>query len=373
MIEPKNTSSGALSSYSGKSRGTFLNLQALRAIAALMVVGEHCIYLWLSRAVGQPNANFWMNGAAGVDIFFVISGFVMTVSLPGLAKYAHPIRTFLHRRISRIVPLYWLATTLKLLLIVLLPRLALHQGISWANVLGSYFFLPVANADGLVAPVIVVGWTLNYEMFFYLSFAIAMLFQKKTFGFLFVFLGGLASASFFSRPSWPAPTALASPMLLEFLFGVAIAQLAIHGRRPGRLVSWLALGIGFVAIMTVFPHLPYESIGSRWRFLIWGGPAAAIVIGAVGLEEFYGNSLPRWLISLGDASYAIYLIQTFVLPVVGVAIVRLGLHGNVALGVAILAGLPLSAIAGEIVHRFVEVPTLALLKNRRQLGAGISS
>ena len=93
-----------------KSSNTFYTLQALRAAAALMVVLDHCIYLWLVGVRHRPDADFWMNGAAGVDIFFVISGFVITVSLPGLEKSAMPAVEFLRRRITRIVPLYWIAT-----------------------------------------------------------------------------------------------------------------------------------------------------------------------------------------------------------------------------------------------------------------------
>lgn len=348
---------------------TVYSIQALRAIAALMVVMEHSIYLWLARIRHTPNEPFWMNGAAGVDIFFVVSGFVMTISLSGLLKYRHPVRLFLKRRILRIVPLYWIATTLKIVLLLLLPSLALHQGIAPMNVLGSYLFLPVPNAEGLVVPVIVVGWTLNFEMFFYLIFALAMFIQRRILTVLVPVLGSLAILGlFFGEPSWPSISAFASPMLLEFLFGVVIARIT-STRRPPYLISWILLIAGFLMLLSLCPHLPmpHEASLARWRFLIWGVPAASIVLGAVGLESNFAPIIPKWLISLGDASYAIYLVQTFFLPFVGIVIVELKLTGTLALAVSIVGSLMLSAVAGELTHRFVELPILRKLKRSTPL------
>lgn len=336
------------------------------------MVIDHSIYLWLNRIMNHPKATFWMNGAAGVDIFFVISGFVMTISLPGLYKYSDRVKVFLQRRLTRIVPLYWLATTFKLLLVVLIPGLAVSQRVTWQNVLGSYLFLPVRDAQSNIVPLIVVGWTLNFEMFFYLVFSLAILFRRQFLAILCSILVGLAILSIFSRPSWPPITVFVSPMLLEFLFGVVIARLAMTQRLPGRNLSWLSFGIGFLAILALFPYLPYEPVYTKWRFLLWGLPAAAIILGAVGLEKSFGAKLPAWLISLGDASYAIYLVQTFVLPPVAMVLIRLGLGDGHALAASIIAGVALSALAGEVVHYFVEKPILLHLKGK-QLGAGISA
>ena len=94
-------------------------VQALRAVAAGMVVLHHSITAWLDWVVRRPGAHQWGNGAAGVDIFFAISGFVMAISLPGLAGKSNKAGVFLWRRFTRIVPLYWGATTLKLVLLKL--------------------------------------------------------------------------------------------------------------------------------------------------------------------------------------------------------------------------------------------------------------
>jgi len=363
-LEPRGPSCSCPEKTRTDSSKTIRTVQALRAIAALLVVLEHCHYLWYVRKLHEPQAIRWMNGAAGVDIFFVISGFVMTTSLGGLAKYKHPIRVFLHRRITRIVPLYWLATTAKIVLLLVAPWYASETRLDLATVFGSYLFLPVV-------PVIVVGWTLNYEMFFYYTFCFAMAFKKRFYWILSPLLIVLAGLGLFSRPTWPPITAFVSPMLMEFYFGVLIAQFALSKRLPGKVACWIFLTAGLLAILTVCPHLLASEICRRFRFLVWGVPAAAIVIGSVGLEERIGHRIPEWLISQGNASYAIYLMQVFALQLVGIVLVRLPVDGLPARAFCIASGLILSALAGEFVHRLIEKPLLKFLKNKQQRGAGV--
>src|SRR5690348_7613306 len=107
--------------------GSFLTIQALRAIAALLVVVYHAFEMWDLRVTPGAGGPAWSNGAAGVDIFFVISGFVMVVSSQRLLKRAHAGLIFLRHRVVRIVPLYWLLTTLKLALVFFFADLALRS------------------------------------------------------------------------------------------------------------------------------------------------------------------------------------------------------------------------------------------------------
>ena len=92
----------------------FVTIQSLRAVAALLVVDYHVLDMWSLRVNPTPPGVSWVNGAAGVDIFFVISGFVMVVSSRRMAAKLGAWRTFIEHRIVRIAPLYWLATTAKL-------------------------------------------------------------------------------------------------------------------------------------------------------------------------------------------------------------------------------------------------------------------
>jgi peptidoglycan/LPS O-acetylase OafA/YrhL len=93
-------------------------IQSLRAVAALMVVLLHCTEMWALRVQTGSSDAIWQHGAAGVDIFFVISGFIMTVSSRHLVGEPLGWLQFIKNRIVRIVPLYWLLTTLKLVAVV---------------------------------------------------------------------------------------------------------------------------------------------------------------------------------------------------------------------------------------------------------------
>jgi exopolysaccharide production protein ExoZ len=346
-----------------RSDRTFYGIQALRAIAASMVVLVHCIYLWHARILHESHPQYWMNGGAGVDVFFAISGFVMTISLPTISQFKNRAGVFLWRRITRIVPLYWLATTLKVVVVLAVPAAVLHPGIRWSNVLGSYLFIPTANPDGQILPVIVPGWTLNYEMFFYLLFSGSLLVRFSPMRLIIPALGILAVFSLSCPIDGPPFLTLISPLLFEFLFGILIARAVMTKRMPGTWSSVTLAIVGWVAILTLFPHLSQESAGvQKWRFAFWGLPAAAIVLGTVGIERILAAKLPKWVFEAGNASYAVYLGQTFVLPVVGIIVNRLPIGQAPALALIVVMGMSLTLLVGDLIHRWIELPTLRWLK-----------
>jgi peptidoglycan/LPS O-acetylase OafA/YrhL len=342
---------------------TFYGIQALRAIAASMVVLVHCVYLWHTRILHQSDPWYWMSGAAGVDVFFVISGFVMAISLPSISRFENRARVFLWRRITRIVPLYWMATTLKVILILAIPAAAMHPDVRWTNVIGSYFFIPTTNSDGLIAPVIVQGWTLNYEMFFYVLFAVSLFFRSSPLYLVIGMLSLLGALGFFHPVGSPPILVLISPLLFEFLYGVLIAEFLMRGRIPGIRSSTPLAIAGWIAILSIFPHLLQQSGEiQKWRFVLWGFPAAAIVLGTVGLESILAAKLPKWAFAAGNASYAVYLGQTFVLPVVCIIVSRMPIGRIPALALIIVMGMSFSLLAGDLIHRWFELPVLRRLK-----------
>jgi exopolysaccharide production protein ExoZ len=260
-----------------------LSIQYLRAAAALAVVLFHAQH---GIIIGQ----------AGVDVFFVISGFVMwTVT----AKPIGP-GEFLMHRLVRIVPLYWIATVL----------MAVHQQASFADTIRSLLFWPYRNATGDVWPVLVQGWTLNFEMFFYMVFAASLLIPRKfRLISLTAVLGVLAAAGLIygQRPAifWT----WANPLHLEFLAGAWISEAWLRGgvlsRRTG--VAMLLVSLAGFAI-SAFGTTP--EVG---RFIEWGLPAVLLVAAAVSIESSRGVPAIGPLKLLGDASYSIYLFFPFVL------------------------------------------------------------
>jgi peptidoglycan/LPS O-acetylase OafA/YrhL len=339
----------------------FTTVQALRAFACLLVVAYHALYQWGRSIVpGQPSIELWPNGSAGVDLFFVISGFVMLVSSGRLRARADGWRVFAMRRLERIVPLYWGLTLVKLAVVVARPGLAPATRPTPWHVVATLLFIPARDAAGVVRPILPVGWTLNFEMLFYALFAACLAARAPPLLLLPAALLPLAVAGMFARPDWPAPFWLADPLVLEFVFGVAIG--AALGR-VRRLSPWLAailVGAGGAALLAM-PCGPHE------RFAIWGGAAALMLIGAVALEDLLAGRLPRRVLAVGDASYAIYLVHLFVLPPIGAAVHRAGLGGDGALALILATGLAGSVVAGLALHAWVDAPMQAWFREKKDV------
>ncbi len=272
----------------------YLSIQYLRAIAALMVVFHHARNP--IPGLSDPLANFGA-GAAGVSIFFVISGFIMYT-----AARDEKVRTFAWRRLTRIVPMYWIATFVVLMaheglrLHQMTPELAKH-------VVESLLFIPHHDpySPGDIAPYLVPGWTLNFEMFFYALFAVGLAVRRLVL-FLASAIGALVLAGIalhFHNALWLTYTNL---ILLEFLAGIFIGVFA--GRLTSGTWAWL-LPLGFVGLglsgLSTAPHL-----------LTWGLPATMMVVGAIALEQSGRLADLALLAVLGNASYSIYLFQPLI-------------------------------------------------------------
>ena len=327
-------------------------VQVLRAAACLLVVAYHAV-------IFRPGAvHSWPNGATGVDLFFVISGYVMVVSSRGLAGRPEGWRIFLARRVRRIVPLYWLLTTTKYALCVAAPALTPHSHPTAWNFVASLLFIPTHDQFGTIRPVLPVGWTLNYEMLFYGLFATTLAARVNPL-WTTPMLAGLAVAGFWHDASWPAVFSLANGMVLEFAAGMAIASL--RWRIPARAAPW-ALLAGFILLLSIPP-------AGHWRFLAWGLPAAVILAASLALESRVGSRVPNWLVAVGDGSYAIYLVHPFIVSPLA------GFSAGIA-AATVLA----SVVAGLLVHRWLDTPLRRGLRGRRQplvaydaAGAGILS
>ena len=341
-------------------------MQALRAAAALAVVAGHSTDFLLVANGSVPPAFRYLHGPAGVDIFFVISGFVMMISGERLRTRPHPARLFLWRRVIRIVPLYWLLTIAKYVTTRLDPALSVRGRPAAAELIASLLFVPYRAVDGWFHPLIPVGWTLSFEMVFYLIFAAALTVRNGLRWVLAPMMLLLATVGLFRGPGWPVWTELADPIVLEFLAGAAIARLAMERSLPGRVFAMCFLVLGAGILGGTFPTpVPIS------RLMTWGLGAMLLVLGVVALEPLLGPWLPRWLLILGSASYSIYLVQSFVFPVLHGALARLApnlAHARPALagGLMLVCGVAATAVAGVALFRAVEQPMDRML--RRRLG-----
>jgi exopolysaccharide production protein ExoZ len=331
-------------------------IQALRAVAALLVVLLHCLEAWAMHVDANAFGTAWTNGAAGVDIFFVISGFIMTVSSRHLAGSMLGWWIFLKNRITRIVPLYWLLTTVKLIVVVVAGDLALRTHLSSDFILSSYLFLPALDAAGHFRPLLAVGWTLTFEFFFYGLFAVALALRVDPLRFLLPALLMVATGSLFRSSLLPTWALLADPIVLEFLFGIVVGKLVLSGYRLTSRSAAVALFASFACLLVIEPWT------DQFRFLAWGLPAAMIVFSAISLEREYGHLIPKFVLKLGNASYSLYLSHGFVVAFVSAAAGAMGMTGSMAqFGSTIVAVLG-SCIAARLLYEVVEKPLILAIK-----------
>ena len=303
-----------------KKPGTFKGIQALRGIAAVMVVVHHSTLFWsrvtfaLARTAG-PQV-LW-SGAAGVDIFFVISGFVMAVTTARISGERHPAYDFLQRRFFRIMPLYWFVTGLFLLefwAVSVFPQLKTaaesYPQISLGLITRSLLLVPGDS------PLIVgVAWSLSFEIFFYLLFALALACRVSATRLLTPLMLGLVLIGYFHSKSSPVFAMTTGPMLLEFLAGVIIGSMVVHKVRLSVPIAAVLGAIGTAVICIPYRNLfgfRIVSDTSGLRVLLWGLPAALIVFCVVALEDRFGTIWPKWMLLIGDASYSLYLIHILV-------------------------------------------------------------
>jgi len=299
----------------GHERLSLLSLQVLRALAALGVLAWH-VQMLAEQALGLTGLlPSMLLGCAGVDLFFVISGFIMVHSSSSLFGRRDVALTFFARRLARIAPLYWLVTGV---LLISLLRSSIDfdsLGWSWTMVWASFLFIPYARPSGAFWPVLEVGWTLNFEMFFYLIFAVSLVLPRRwAVGAVTALFSAIVVMRVIGGP-WPAWFEfLGRPILLEFCFGMAIALVFLAGFRLPRIA---AIGLFAAACASIVASSLLGADALAWRAVVWGVPAAAVVLSVLSFQRparigFFARAFAF----LGDASYSLYLVHLPIMLVV---------------------------------------------------------
>ena len=338
-------------------------IQALRALAAFMVAvhhAQHDAVVVAQRAGGSFAPSTLLPWMAGVDIFFVVSGFIMVHASAGLFDRPGGARQFMGRRLARIVPLYWAATTLFLLVGLVVPA-ALNSGVPGiAQIAGSYLFWPIVSTQGLAQPVYSLGWTLNYEMLFYALFGAGLLLPGRfTLPAVTLALFALVAVEAMAGPLALPLGFWGQPIVLEFAAGMGIAVLRRRGLRLGLPLRGAVAGAG-VALLLVAAK---QGAGADpWSSLLWhGGASALLVLAAACGERREAPSVPvRALALVGDASYALYLVHPFVIRGLREVCVQLGMGAPLVFIALTLAG---SVVTALVVHRWFEKPATQWLRN----------
>lgn len=302
--------------------------------------------------------------SSGVSIFFVISGFIMYVTGRKLTA-----ANFIRRRIARILPLYWSITLAVCAVAIAAPHAVRRTDVTLEYLAKSLFFIPYHNPTqlGLLFPILVPGWSLNYEIAFYALFSVALLAPPR---WRTSIIGGALGTCALAGSLRPRPELLdiwgfyTSSQLLLFAAGIALGALytqlqarAAEGVRP-QLPRWACAGLALIGFWMILGDWPGQVMGLTG--------SVAIVTGIVAWEHQYG--LPRWrgLLLLGDASYSLYLVHLVAFGITRALWGHLGAHG--ALGAAGFAATSMVAAVSLalVTYRFIELPALAMLTAGRQ-------
>ncbi len=309
-----------------------------------MVVFHHAINSkpWLFNPLENYTAL-----ATGVDIFFVISGFIMYVAASNETPFE-----FLRKRIIRIVPLYWVAT-----LAFVLVKTKLHvfsiTTEDLLHILKSLAFIPHEDPTnpGKFWPYLIQGWTLNYEMFFYLIFFVSLTIKNVIAFTSITILVLFAVGQFFGFQSATAATCT-SPLLLEYLIGIWLGILYTKAKLNN--LAWL-IPVGFVGLL-LSPL--YSTAYTNFGHLIF---ASMIIAGAASL----GKNTPHSPLAklLGNASYSIYLTHVIIsLRLANTLFKMAPISGWLQFLSYVALSIFLSTMIGVLIHLYVEKPMLGRLR-----------
>jgi exopolysaccharide production protein ExoZ len=333
-------------------------IQFGRAAAAMLVVCYHAgrmlalpQYLGHFTTLGEALAF----GNAGVDFFFTLSGFIIFYVHQSDIGRPSRLGHYIWRRLTRIYPMYWVATAIILVLAILK-----HD---WASLNVGHIFRSVFLIPSIDEPLLGVGWTLTHEIFFYAVFAVAIV--SRPIGSILALLWGLLIIAGFHYDSKVAFLRFVqSPYHLQFAFGIFSAA-AISQKSPG---AWIVFVSGFLlfigtSVAIDLHHLSDNQIISRFLF---GGGSALILYGIAAMEMRGHIKIPRWAAFLGAASYSIYLFHTIAIGFfakVAFQILPIGIQSN---GVFIATVL-VATVVGCGAYQFVEVPLRTQTRKLRSL------
>jgi peptidoglycan/LPS O-acetylase OafA/YrhL len=304
---------------------------------------------------------------AGVDVFFIISGFVIGLTGPLATSRPGGIQ-FFWRRWSRVAPLFYLLSV---------PAVLVSLGgdpLNWNRIIGTVFFWP-ATGPRILPPYLPVGWTLCFEMIFYATVALLLIGGRlwRNLAVLAATAAGLALLR--PAPAWLGWHMLTNPIFLEFGFGM---YLAVMWRRF-RLRSTVAGALLILLALSIYWFEATNGVGDAWtmdatlydteamrRVVILGTPAALLVTGALLCEDAFKGALARALAKAGEASYSLYLAHGLLMLILFHAW-QLIAPIRPAPWLAFWTTLPFAFISGFFVYWAVERPLIGRMRQWRTL------
>jgi len=304
-------------------------------------------------------------GVLGVDLFFVISGIVISAVTVGKFSNRSYARTFLYHRLARIYPIYWVYSAIVLVAFLYNP-LWINAGSGHrVNILASFFLIPTN-----FAMLIMQGWTLSFELYFYLVFFFILFFVPEKSAPTFLALWGVSIliASLLPASAQPIVGLITSPFVFEFLAGCLIFHLYQHGAlRPKAGFALITVALIWLALSMAWTRYNHHSNQlwidhSPWiRLAVYGSFSSIFLLGIMELERSGLIRFVRPLSAIGDWSYSIYLSHIIVLELIGRFMFHFAAHARFAMIIVDAISLPLVFLVGYLSYTLLERPLITLL------------
>lgn len=340
-------------------------IQVLRGIASLLVVFFHATENYRLNLNKEFIGGFFSFGGAGVDLFFVLSGFIITYTSKNLVNERSNYLYFLKRRVIRIFPVYWIIIAGFLLIQAILPSLyKTHFDYNLKNFLSTFFLLPghfMVNG---------VSWTLTNELFFYAIFTIGFFIQKRQWLFILTMTYCLSIIAVYLLGEHKSITnewgnLVFFPMNIEFFFGVGIA--IIVKKMPFRFALPVAvLGTLLFLLSGILENGGYRIFDHAFnRVIYYGIPSALLITGLTRYElenKFIQPS--ALLLSLGDASYSLYLLHLPVMAASAKLLTRYAATGTVISHIMMLIMIAIVCVVSILFFRYIEKPLIRFLNSK---------
>jgi exopolysaccharide production protein ExoZ len=335
--------------------GELYGIQMLRALAALAVVTHHALEE-SNGAAGRFSPD-WLttSSASGVDIFFVISGFIMLHVTFRPKRLPMNAGTFLFRRATRIYPFYWFCCFLVLLLAFLG---GLYKSRNWGtdDAIRSLFLVPSSTT------LIGVSWTLVYEIYFYLVFAATLPLRSMKISVLATSAAIICFAlAGHTLMQGALRSFLLNPIPLEFCMGLFLAwAFAINQEQGKRWPAGLAASCVGLLLLMIAPlfiaHSTTNGLPGFSRVAAWGLPALLVVSGFLPVMQPQ-SAFTQFAVLMGNASYALYLTHSFVMPAYASILKKtpVGSYNQIFI-VPVIVGLCI--VVGLAAHLAVERPLI---------------
>nr|WP_290223824.1 acyltransferase [Trichocoleus desertorum] len=338
-------------------------IQACRGIAALLVVLFHVTEFSQQKLNQNFLSGLFAFGGSGVDFFFVLSGFIIFFAHRADIGQKRKLNTFIIKRAIRVYPLYWIITLVLLPVYFLVPSFGKGYERDLGVIVKSLLLYPQENF-----PVLIVGWTLSYEIFFYFIFGLAIWLAPKVSRFVLCsWLGG--TLAFFCLSISDRASFAQLPLLLNFIFNPHNLEFAL-----GCLAAYWVVGKrvkpGLICLVAGALLFLTSGLCDNYNLIVipdviaYGLPSMLVVLGAASIDLNQGWKIPAWLNELGDASYSIYLVHYPCLAAtfkVAIALNIVGLFGNF-LTMSLLT--VIAVIAGWLTYLYLEKPLITWLRRK---------